>query len=679
MKKFISNVLPADWKRCVVGVCVVAAILFFCQYQNYPIDFACVSLCVGIGYLISLRKWNFVFSAAVLIPYIIFVPNKLYIYTEMPVHSMENLEEGAIGVSVALILALYLLFYVITQRIGISLGITSLVLMVFSLANYYVYSFRGSAISFADIAAVRTALLIGKNYDYSLSEEMVSSLLQFALWACLGFKINISSKTIRELFPKYRALPVRIFVSACSAIAAFSFFYTLLKTPFLEDRGLDDEKWAYYDLSETNGLILYPFVMYRSARLDKPEGYSEASMIKKGKKYSDSFVSKTMIGEIRPNIIMIMDEAFSDLRVLGEFEVNDPYMPFLDSIYGRDNAIRGNLYMPVYGGHTVNSEFEALTGNSMFFLSASSIPYQTTIKSYIPSLVSELETLGYSTTAMHPNVGKAYNRENVYNCMGFDDAVFLDEFAYEPEMRNDSFTKDKSNFREIIRCFEERDKEKPFFLFDVTIQNHSPYWEEERTTKITSITGVECDFGGLYGAEETYLDLVRESDEALRELCEYFERVDEPTVICFFGDHQPFLTNAFYDVLFGERAMDESEKTALKHIVPYAIIANYDIDIANQGDFGSNYLSAVLLDVLGLPISQYYKFLLQAKSVCPIISEYVVSDPEALNSGNEAVITEILNDYRAFQYDSMFDKKKTEEVFEPEIHEVHAIADGGDN
>lgn len=125
--------------------------------------------------------------------------------------------------------------------------------------------------------------------------------------------------------------------------------------------------------------------------------------------------------------------------------------------------------------------------------------------------------------------------------------------------------------------------------------------------------------------------------------------------------------------------MDESEKTALKHIVPYVIIANYDIDIANQGDFGSNYLSAVLLDVLGLPISQYYKFLLQAKSVCPIISEYVVSDPEALNSGNEAVITEILNDYRAFQYDSMFDKKKTEEVFEPEIHEVHAIADGGDN
>ena len=36
-----------------------------------------------------------------------------------------------------------------------------------------------------------------------------------------------------------------------------------------------------------------------------------------------------------------------------------------------------------------------------------------------------------------------------------------------------------------------------------------------------------------------YLSLLRESDNALRELCEYFKTYDDKTIILFFGDHQP--------------------------------------------------------------------------------------------------------------------------------------------
>ena len=71
-----------------------------------------------------------------------------------------------------------------------------------------------------------------------------------------------------------------------------------------------------------------------------------------------------------PNIICIMNETFSDLRVLGEFATNKDYMPFTRSL--TRNTINGNLYMPVNGAGTSNSEFEFLTGNTMAFLTAGS-------------------------------------------------------------------------------------------------------------------------------------------------------------------------------------------------------------------------------------------------------------------------------------------------------------------
>lgn len=95
-----------------------------------------------------------------------------------------------------------------------------------------------------------------------------------------------------------------------------------------------------------------------------------------------------------------MNEAFSDLSVLGEFTTNKEYLPFIQSL--TDNTVKGNVYVSVKGGNTPNSEFEFLTGTSMAYLPAGSIPYQQYINSDTPSMVSQLEELGYSTTAMHP-------------------------------------------------------------------------------------------------------------------------------------------------------------------------------------------------------------------------------------------------------------------------------------
>ena len=120
-----------------------------------------------------------------------------------------------------------------------------------------------------------------------------------------------------------------------------------------------------------------------------------------------------------PNIVVIMNEAFSDLSVWGDFATSEEVMPFFKSL--QQEAVGGELYVSVKGGNTANTEFEFLTGDTMGFLPKGSIPYQQYINDETPSLASYLKTLGYSTTAIHPYNRTGWDRDTVYEKFGFDE------------------------------------------------------------------------------------------------------------------------------------------------------------------------------------------------------------------------------------------------------------------
>ena len=71
--------------------------------------------------------------------------------------------------------------------------------------------------------------------------------------------------------------------------------------------------------------------------------------------------------------------------------------------------------------------------------------------------------------------------------------------------------------------------------------------------------------------------MIRESDDALRDFITYFEYLDEPVEIVFFGDHQPSLNQKFYEILNGKglSGLTMSELEAL-YTVPFFIWTNYD-------------------------------------------------------------------------------------------------------
>ena len=72
------------------------------------------------------------------------------------------------------------------------------------------------------------------------------------------------------------------------------------------------------------------------------------------------------------------------------------------------------------------------------------------------------------------------------------------------------------------------------------MQNHGGYNDNYDDFKEDII------LNGRYPLTQRYLNLIHESDTAFKELTEYFEKVDEPTIILFFGDHQPGIEERFY-------------------------------------------------------------------------------------------------------------------------------------
>ena len=100
-------------------------------------------------------------------------------------------------------------------------------------------------------------------------------------------------------------------------------------------------------------------------------------------------------------------------------------MPFMRSL--TENTVKGNLYVPVVGAGTSNTEFEFLTGHTTAFLPSGSNAYMLYIKNPLASLVSTLKAQGYSSYALHPYYSEGWNRYKVYNYLGFNKFTSLQD------------------------------------------------------------------------------------------------------------------------------------------------------------------------------------------------------------------------------------------------------------
>ena len=460
----------------------------------------------------------------------------------------------------------YVLIFAISNSIKVSAIISSAFWFLTSSANYFLVEMRGRPLFLSDIFSVGTALNVADQYKFDITAFYALTLLYIVVMiAYFGF-IEKYSEEKRYKTKWYVRYPICIptLIVICLLMSS---------STFLKSAGVAPYFWSH----KVNGFPLNFVVDLKYSSMDEPKGYE---IEKLEKLYKDNSSNKYYIDEAdnttRPNVIVIMNESFSDLRVIGDFDTNQDITPFLDSLYNDKNVISGYTYVSVFGGGTADSEYEFLTGDNMFMYSQGSIPYQTNFKGVteIPSIVQTFDTLDYKTIAAHPYLSSGWNRPNVYSAMGFDVKQFIEDYESPEYFRN--YITDKCDFDNIIYQYENKEENTPLFVFNVTMQNHGGYTTSYRNfEQKIQLRNMDKE----YPHAEQYLSLLHETDIAVKGLIEYFENVDEPTIICFFGDHQVQIEDEFYEHLYGKSLNDLSEEEELlKYVTRFFIWANYDIE-----------------------------------------------------------------------------------------------------
>ncbi len=540
-----------------------------------------------------------------------------------------------------------LLLFGIFGYLRLALMLQSGLFMLIGLVNYYVLNFRATPIMPWDILSFSTAASVAGNFDYSLELKTVMVLVGFVVLLFVESRCSLIAPNRKR---------VRFAMILSSALLLNGYTNIVQNDTFVARFGLYDKLFTPTVMNRRNGNTVAFIMEMEYLNVEKEEGYSKGDTEQFYLNHTPEETALALENPEsikRPNIIVIMDEAFSDLSVLGDFETNQDYMPFIHSLQkGNDNTITGNLNVSVLGGNTANTEFEFLMGHSMGFLPQGSVAYQQYLNDEAPSIASYLKNLGYSTIAMHPYNAAGWEREIVYPMIGFDEFLSKDDFKGAHKVRN--YISDKACFDRIIDLYENKQANQPLFVFNVTMQNHSGYDEDYANFK-ADITVEDTNSKAL----NRYLSLIKKSDNSFKELVNYFEDAEEETIIVFFGDHQPtsYVSNPILRLNKINPDSLTEEENLLKYKVPYVIWSNFDIKSKKNAETSVNYLGIDMLENAGLPLPPYQNYLKDIRVEYPIISGLQIRNSKGQYLTMDDCQEE-LNDYRSLQYFLLFDYDK---------------------
>ncbi len=555
----------------------------------------------------SLPLWGIIPTAAV-----IFLNAVLSFYEIELINNyyLVNMKQQYLILGWGITLVLYLVPVFAFNSLTVGMVIGNIIFLLWGMINYFVQAFRGIPFQWIDFASLRTAMSVSGNYEYKLTWQMVTCIIV----TCTVCAFYLYRK-IWHIMPGIKG---RIFARGTAVLVLIAFWTVIFRTDYLSDKGIWLRDWQPWYTYRLFGMESGFFAFAKASFPTAPESYSSEEVrriiAETGENSPKDLAREELV--IPENIIIVMNESFSDLRIYPGFHADQELMPYLDSM--EENTRQGKLLVSVKGGTTANTEYEFLTGNSCV-LSPSTVVYNSFIKQDQFSIVRALAAQGYTVKALHPYGKYGWNRDVVYPRMGFTEFLHRDN-SFEGAEKIRGFVSDRGNYQELIRQVEMKKPGEKLFLFNITMQNHSSYKSESLKSTVSL-----PDFHGTNkGQAEQYCTLLRISDQAIGELVEYFKKSDQKTLICFFGDHQPEIGDDFWQYCLEKNDLDhlDAEDLMKEYTTRYFIWANYDIPEAKDETLSANNLGAHLLALTGLQMTGYDGFLLEGTDVVPAMNAF---------------------------------------------------------
>ena len=560
------------------------------------------------------------------------------------------------------------LFFLFQRHCGGAV-VLAVALYVLGLAEYFVILFKSMPISPGDLTALSTAAAVaGTGFTYTITSFCMLSLA----FTVIAIQICTLAAQVAPKRQKgsWRGLVLNLLIAivCLGGIAAHTTLLDYYHTLYIQVYS-----WRPLESYYRQGFLPSFISGAQTIKPSKPEDYTVSGAKKLISEYAKEYDDNNQTGgssatrleatkqfdEEKPTVIAVMNETFSDLSIYQNMHADYQGPTYFKSI--DDCLSRGRLYVSAYGGGTANTEFEFLTGNSMAYLGSGVYPYTTYDLTDTENLAAQFKSLGYYTTAMHPNHGTNWNRENVYKDFGFDQFLTINDFQNAETLRG--MVTDKATYDKILELLDTNSN--PQFIFDVTMQNHSGY----DTGLIPYDKQMSLNIDGEFNSNvNEYVSLIQQSDEALKYFLNKLSKLDRKVVVVFWGDHQPFFPDTYNDRWF----TNEDDATHQERLwqTSYIIWANYDVagnsQTSHEEDLSSNYLSSELMKLIGAPLTDYQKAHLTLRQSLPALNSVGYEDSqsrwllsssksdEAYNDTIAAACEKARSDYHAMQYYMMF-------------------------
>ena len=498
---------------------------------------------------------------------------------------------------------IFLIVYGITNRPRLSCIVTAALVICIEMLNYLVIQARGFAITVSDIYAIKTAISVADGLEFKFKTDVIIAIITLIAAITGLFMLYKPSKSENRTWFKRITKGLILFFIGIIGLLNFT------RLSVIDEMMIWDINACYAEYGSTLTIAK----LFKDIRVKVPEGYIKEQI----EEYISTFENDTEkltdeeIAQL-PNIVVIMNESFADLNLAYNINTRADSISYFHELVESDKTVSGIMHSSKFGGGTSSIEYEFLTQNTTAFLPVGSIPYQQYIKrSVSESIVERFNRLQYETHGIHSYYNTAYSRGKVYRLLGFQDIKFVNDMP-DLEFTNNKYATDSSTYKYLYKTTPKEKDDKRDFSFVLTMQNHIAYANDETGKDFYP----EDYFTNIYLQEEEM------SDDALKELIEYYESVEEDTVILFFGDHQPSINqNELFTVKDG---VDEREAN---YIIPFVIWANYDLNVRKNVETSTNYLQSILYEAARIPTDSYTKYICGLRERIPVITcNYYIGD-----------------------------------------------------
>lgn len=454
--------------------------------------------------------------------------------------------------------------YAISQKVSLSIFITSFIYLPLTLVNYFKIALRNDPLLMEDFMYIKEAFNMQKNYVLNFRKGMylaiifcvILSVVSYILFDRKKKKVKVTQKNI--IIRCSSAILIIIVSAICfPKLYLNNNIYSKTSNTALINIWSDTHQYI------SRGVI-YSFLHSASSiSTTKPTGYNEDQIEQELKSYTYYDIDENK----KVNVISIMLEAYNDFSKFDslEFEKN-PYA-LLNKI--REESYCGELCTDIFAGGTITTERSFLTGFSN----------QTSFRTKTNSFVRYFFEQGYTVEGSHPCYAWFYNRTNINENLGFPTYYFY-ENKYA-ELGDGSIAQDNILFDEILDLYYEGlESGNPYFSFNVTYQNHGPYSStknyDDSYIKIKS----EYTEEGV-NIFNNYLSTIEDTTNQIYNMINELKKSDEPVVLILFGDHNPWLgdNNSVYSMLGINLDLDTEEGFYNYYSTPYIIWAN---DVAKE-------------------------------------------------------------------------------------------------